>query len=179
MVYGLIQQHRGTIRVYSELGVGTTFKVYLPTSTAPGELPESNMETKRLQGGQETILVAEDESSVRDLTVRMLSRAGYKTLAACDGQHALQLLAENAGQIDLALLDVMMPKCGGREVYNRMKLAWPDVRALFCSGYDPETAQVGFIVDTGIRLIQKPYDPALLLQAVRETLDEGLICQPG
>jgi nitrogen-specific signal transduction histidine kinase/ActR/RegA family two-component response regulator len=170
MVYGMVQQHQGAIRVYSEPGIGTTFRIYLPTIDSVSQATEP-ASSAQVRGGSETILVAEDDSMVRTLAVRMLERAGYHTITAADGKEAVRLFKENIDTIRLALLDVVMPHMGGREAYHAMRAIQPTLRAIFCSGYDPDTAQVGFVVDDKLRLIQKPFDPSLLLATVREVLD--------
>ncbi len=170
-VYGVVQQHKGTIRVYSEVGIGTTFRIYLPSSENQVAIPE-NRPADPEAIGSELILVAEDEPLVRDLAVRILKGAGYQTLVAKDGAEAVGLFKTQSSEISLALLDVVMPKLSGHEVYQQIKVIKPDMKALFCSGYDPETAQLGFVATAGLRLIQKPFDPHALLQAVREVLDE-------
>jgi PAS domain S-box-containing protein len=175
MVYGLVQQHLGIIRVYSELDLGTTFKIYLPTIDEVAD-SDAVSSSGAIRGGTETILVAEDEPMVRELVVRMLRGAGYRTVEAGDGELALQTFLDHANEIDLLLLDVIMPKRNGREVFQRIKQLKPEIKTLFCSGYDPETCQVDFASANGIRLVQKPYDPAELLEAVRESLDEKSIC---
>jgi signal transduction histidine kinase/CheY-like chemotaxis protein len=173
MVYGVVQQHHGAIRVYSEPGIGTTFRIYLPTvdhaSTAA-----TTVSCKLTRGGTETILVAEDEPLVRELTERMLRRAGYHTIVATNGEEAVQLFEENMGCVSLALLDVVMPKMGGREAFQRIKAIKPAMRVVFCSGYDPEMTEVGFVLDEQFRLVQKPFDPDSLLATIRETLDEEI-----
>ena len=122
-------------------------------------------------GGQETILIAEDEPMVRDLAVRILAGAGYSVLVAADGAAAVELFEANAGDVSLALLDAVMPKLTGHQAYDRIKLKKPDLPVVFCSGYDPEMGQVKLLVDEGVRMVQKPFDPDMLLRTVREVLD--------
>jgi signal transduction histidine kinase/ActR/RegA family two-component response regulator len=173
MVYGILQQHHGAIRVYSEPGMGTTFRIYLPAigRQAPDEAEPMR---QRARGGTETILIAEDEPMVRQLTVRILQSAGYHTLVAANGEEAVRLFEEHIDEVDLAVLDVVMPRMGGRDAFQKIRVMRPEVQAIFCSGYDPDTAQVGFVADQRMRLIQKPFDPQLLLATVREVLDECL-----
>ena len=132
-------------------------------------------------GGKETILIAEDEPMVRDLAVRILTRAGYTVLVAADGAEAVELFEANADAVSLVLLDAVMPKLTGHQAYDRMKLMRPGLPAVFCSGYDPEMGHVKLLVDDGVRMVQKPFDPDVLLSTVREVLDaqrvlEGQIC---
>jgi PAS domain S-box-containing protein len=173
MVYGIVQQHGGMIQVYSEPGQGTEFKIYLPVvavATAAEIIPPS----RSITGGTETILIAEDEEIVRNLAARILGEAGYRVLLAGDGEHAIKIFEEHADTIDLALLDMVMPRLNGHDVYQRFKLRKPNLKAIFCSGYDPETSQVGFVTEVGMQLLQKPFDPDELLHTVRQVLDMPL-----
>jgi CheY-like chemotaxis protein len=170
MVYGVVQQHDGLINVYSEVGIGTTFKIYLPLVQGPGCESDETVQD-RASGGTELILIAEDEPIVRALAVRILEGAGYATLTAADGAEAVELFERHASEISLVLLDVVMPKLTGREVYQQVLRVNPQVGVVFCSGYAPETGQVGCIVEEGLRLVEKPFDPEVLLRAVRDVLD--------
>ena len=170
MVYGCVQQHGGIINVYSEPNLGTTFKICLPSAAESGAAPKERTNDQAI-GGNETILVAEDESMVRDLAVRILTRAGYSVLVAADGAEAVELFEANADKISLALLDAVMPNLTGHEAFDRIKLKSPDLPVVFCSGYDPETGQVKRLIDEGVRMVQKPYDPDVLLHIIREVLD--------
>ena len=170
MVYGMVEQHGGIVDVYSEPNLGTTFKVYLPIS-ARADAEAEHGDAEHPLGGKETILIAEDDAMVRDLTVRILRRAGYSVLVAADGAEAVELFETNADTISLALLDAVMPKLTGHQAYDRIKLKNPKFPVVFCSGHDPETTQVKLLVDQGVRMVQKPFDPDLLLRIVREVLD--------
>ena len=170
MVYGCVQQHEGSIDVYSEPDLGTTFKIYLPSVATAGPAP-AEPTVDRAIGGNETILVAEDEAMVRELAVRILTRAGYSVFVANDGAEAVELFEANADKISLALLDAVMPKLTGHEAYDRIRFKSPNLPVVFCSGYDPETGQVKRLVDQGVRMVQKPYDPDVLLRTIREVLD--------
>jgi CheY-like chemotaxis protein len=175
-VYGIIQQYEGAIHVYSEPNKGTTFKAYLPTvnvTASSGSIDH----TTAAAGGTETILVAEDEAMVRDLVVRILEGAGYRVLAASDGEEALEVFEEHRGEISLLLLDAVMPKLSGHDVYAKIKSDGFQAKVVFCTGYDPETAQSSVLVEANLRLIQKPFDSRVLLRTVREVLDEVGPCQ--
>lgn len=170
MVYGAVQQHGGHINVYSEVGRGTTFRIYLPDSApqAP-EIAKAAAATPR--GGAETILIAEDEPMVLGVAVRILTKAGYQVLTAADGRTALELFESHINEVSLALLDAVMPGLTGHEVHEQIKLSKPGLPVVFCTGYDPQMAQVKTLVEDGLRLVQKPYDPEVLLHAVRDALD--------
>ena len=170
MVYGVVRQHGGTIHVYSELGLGTTVRIYLPAiSTSP---QTSALEPPMVvAGGTETILVADDDDSVRKITARVLQRAGYKVILATDGADAVHRFQEASHEISLAVLDVVMPKIGGDEAYWQMAATKPGLPVIFCSGYDPDMERTEFVMKEGHALLQKPFDPQALLRLVRETLD--------
>jgi two-component system NtrC family sensor kinase len=170
MVYGVVRQHKGTIRVESEPGTGTKFEIYLPFANRPAADKCAGHAVTR-SGSGEVVLVVEDEESARNLAVWALKAAGYETLIASDGVEALAVFESHRTEISLVLLDVMMPGMNGREVYHRMKQIDKDVKAIFCSACDPHAAQLGFISEHGLPLLRKPFDPASLLQVVREVLD--------
>jgi two-component system NtrC family sensor kinase len=171
-VYGIVKQHNGMIQVYSEAGRGTAFKIYLPSVERAATTKESE-NAKPVQGGTETILVAEDDEVVRKLAVRILRLSGYTVLEATDGQEALEVFQQYAADIALLLLDVVMPKLGGKAVYEALKPKHPHLQFLFSSGYSANAIHTGFVLDEGIELIQKPYGPTALLRRVRDILDES------
>ncbi len=171
--YGLIMQHDGQVEVESKVGVGTTFKVYLPLiereSAIVGEKTEST-----ITGGTETILLAEDDDMVMALCKTTLEDAGYTVLLARDGQEAVHVFNDHYQVLDLVLLDVVMPKLGGRAVFGKIREKCPDMRVIFSSGYNTDNAiHNNFILDEGLTLIQKPYRSTDLLQLVRATLDQA------
>ena len=170
-VYGLVRQHQGLIDVESEVGKGTTFRIYLPLIDRPAEKADNDTPGQTQQGGKETILLAEDDEMVRDLTVAILDTAGYTVLTCENGEEAIQIAEERGGDIDLALLDVMMPICSGRVVYEWLREHHPHVRVVFASGYNMDAIHTNFILDEGLRLIQKPCMRQDLLREIREALD--------
>jgi len=172
-VYGIVNQHDGMIQVYSEPGMGTIFKIYLP-KLEPSEHTITLASEEPVLGGAETILMAEDDEMVRNLAKKVLENAGYTVLIARDGQEALQQFRDNAARVDLVLLDVVMPNLGGKAVYDELRKDYPDVRFLFSSGYSENAIHTGFILDEGIDLIQKPYAPKELLRRLRVILDKPL-----
>ncbi len=169
-VYGVIRQHQGAIHLYSEPGLGTTFKLYLPAGREEAEerLPEELQKGPR---GNETILVAEDEPMVRNLSVRALEGAGYSVLTAADGEEAMRVFDENRDAVSLAVLDVIMPKRTGHQVCDHIKQVSPSVPIVFCTGYDPDMARSQQAVDELVPLVQKPFTAQTLLAVVRKALD--------
>ena len=169
-VYGIVRQHEGTIQVYSELGKGTTFKVYLPAFEQSGAAVEREI-PKPVRGGNETILLAEDDEQIRCLAKLILEDAGYSVHEAVDGEETVRLCRERGGAFDLLVLDVVMPKKGGRAVLDEIRTLFPGMRCLFASGYSESATHTNFILERGLRLLQKPYQHDSLLRAVREVLD--------
>jgi len=170
MVYGIIRQHNGFIHVYSEPSQGTVFKVYLPI--VENEATEIEHELlEEAPGGTETILVAEDEEMVREVAVRILEDAGYTVLAATNGEEAIEVFNANKDRINLALFDVIMPKLSGRAVYDYVKAICPELPVLFSSGYSVNSIDTGFVIEQGMELIEKPYDPNALMLKIRQMLD--------
>jgi len=169
-VYGVIRQHEGMARVYSEVDKGTTFKLYLPVVERAAD--EVGTKIKGLPpGGTETILIAEDDASLRELASSMLTRAGYSVLAATNGQDALDLFYKNEDRVQFLLLDVVMPRKGGREVFDRIRETHPTMPALFASGYSENAIHTNFVLDRGMELIRKPYVADDLLRRIRAILD--------
>lgn len=170
MVYGIIRQHEGMVRAYSEVGKGTTFKVYLPISGRPVESVGTKIENLPV-GGTETILVAEDDASLRDLARQTLERSGYNVLLAVNGAEALELFQKSTVRVSLLLLDVVMPELGGREVFDKIHADYPHLPVLFASGYSENAIHTNFVLQEGMKLLRKPYNTADLLHAVRNALD--------
>lgn len=168
-VYGIIQQHEGFVQVDSELGRGTTFKVYLPVAEK-GQPRQHDEVEGPVEGGRETILIAEDEELVRNVVARVLRRAGYRVLVAHDGEEAVSLFERYQDEIRLVLLDVVMPKLGGLEAYAKIQGLKRGVPALFSSGYSHHapTSEAALGPE---RMIAKPYEPQSLLRRIRAELD--------
>jgi CheY-like chemotaxis protein len=165
---GITEQHGGLLHVYSELGIGTTFKVYLPiASRGPRTTDAATPATSR--AGTERVLVADDQAHVLRVVTRILTRAGYRVVGVSDGRAAVEAATREA--FDLVMLDAVMPELGGREAFLQIRAARPDVRVLFASGYGAEELTARFLSDTDAPLLRKPFDPDTLLRAVRAVLD--------
>ncbi len=170
IVDGIINQHNGYINVYSEPGRGTTFKMYLPL--IEGEIKEIQQDViPAIKGGTETLLLAEDDTDVRSLIKDILESYGYKVIDAADGEDALRLFHKNREDIRMAILDVVMPRKNGREVYEEIKRIVPDIKVLFMSGYTADIISEKGILKAGLDFISKPVSPKDLLKLVREILD--------
>jgi PAS domain S-box-containing protein len=172
-VYGIVKQSEGYIWVYSEAGKGTTFKIYLPRFSATGEahamLPELVHEPP--SPGHETILLVEDEETLRRLARQSLENQGYSVIDAADGASAIQISQTHKGPIHLLLTDVIMPGMTGRELANHLSPARPEMRVLYMSGYTENHIGHNGTLDEGITLLQKPFTLPALKAKVREVLD--------
>ncbi|MFH1672234.1 MAG: response regulator [Pseudomonadota bacterium] len=171
IIYGIVRQHNGIVNVYSEPGKGTKFKIYLPMIVSViEEIEEGALPPPR--GGTETLLVAEDDKEVRGLMKVVLDRFGYKVIEAVDGEEAITKFKENKDKIDIAILDVVMPKKDGKAAYEEMKKLRPELKAIFSSGYGADIIDNKGILKEGVTFIRKPISPNDLLRKVREVLDE-------
>lgn len=171
ITYGIIKQHNGFIKVYSEPGQGTRFKIYLPLFE---EMAESDSKTEDLvsaRSGSETILVAEDDAALRNLTMIILESFGYSVITAEDGEDAIKKYIENRDKIQLVILDMIMPKKNGKDTYEEIKKTSPGMKALFMSGYTMDIIKTGELTEAGLDFIHKPVRPQDLLKKVREILD--------
>ena len=172
VVYGIIQQHDGLVHVASAPGEGTSFRILLPACAGAAEKTVDQAEPP-LRGGTETILIAEDEEALRKLAAQLLSELGYTVLLASDGEEALRMYKDRGGEIDLMLLDIVMPRMSGRQVYEWIRKQGSGTPAIFISGYVPEGTRVSFADELSAPLIQKPYSIGDLGRKVREVLDKG------
>jgi CheY-like chemotaxis protein len=170
-VYGIVKQHGGFVHVESKVGQGSVFSIYLPVVEGQEVVVASRQrDMEALRGRGETVLLAEDDELVRDFVQETLENAGYKVLTAGDGEEAIRCYEEKADEIDLAIIDAIMPKKNGRIVYDTIRSRKPDARVLFSSGYSFSTLRSGHLPEKGFDLIQKPFSSHGLLQKVREML---------
>jgi len=175
--YGIVKQSKGYIWVYSEPGRGTTFKVYLPRASEEVAARGSSAvakpaKTGPLPGGNETLLVVEDEPSVRNLACNVLKGKGYEVLCAANGQEALQIARDHVGSpIRLVVTDVIMPVMGGKALAESLKTTCPDLTVLFTSGYTGDAMHQNGVLERGVAFLPKPYSLAALTRKVREMLD--------
>ncbi len=169
-VYGIVKQSGGFIWVYSEPGRGTSFKIYLPRAASPAEAPSEELEAPVFRG-TETVLLVEDEDSVRSLTREFLERAGYTVLEAREPFEALALGAKHADELHLLITDVIMPGLSGPELAERIKLCQPEIRVLYVSGYADEAMVSHRLLEHGAAFVEKPFDRSTLASRVRDLLD--------
>jgi polar amino acid transport system substrate-binding protein len=171
IVYGVIKQHHGYITVCSEPGRGTTFRIYLPISTAEQADHEEAAIFDYPRRGSETVLVAEDDASVRQITETILRKFGYEVVFANDGIDAVEKFKKNLEKIALVVMDMVMPGKSGKEAYAEIKKLRPDVKVIFMSGYSPELLHNKKILDITADILIKPVPPLELARKVRAVLD--------
>jgi len=170
IVYGIVKQHGGHVTCNSEPGKGTTFSIYLPVIAQMAE-PSDQSEKSMPPGGSETLLLVDDEEPVRRLGQRLLTSFGYRVLVAASGQEALDLYRRQGPEISLVILDLVMPKMGGKQCLEKLLEINPAVKVLISSGYSANDRASGAAEVRAKGFIGKPYDARKLLQAVREVLD--------
>jgi two-component system cell cycle sensor histidine kinase/response regulator CckA len=176
IAYGIVTQHGGLIHAYSEPGVGTSFKIYLPFLEREAATIDPKLPTA-VPGGHERVLVAEDDPRVRDVIRRILAEAGYEVRLVADGEEAVAA-ALTAPAPDLVVLDAMMPKMSGHQACRAIQAAGVRTAFLFSSGYAAERLPAELLAATRAELLQKPYDPEQLLRAVRAALDRACASAP-
>ncbi len=170
--YGIVKQSKGYIWVYSEIGLGTTFKVYLPRADPSAAFPAPGPAVAvPVTRASETVLLVEDEAGVRRLSRRILENAGYRVLEAANGDDAEKTFAQHGTSIDLVITDVIMPGFGGPELLRRLQMQAPSLKVLYMSGYTEQSAAHQAGLGHGLPFVQKPFTAADFLRHVRATLD--------
>jgi PAS domain S-box-containing protein len=172
IVYGIVKQNNGYINVYSEVGKGTTFTIYLPLVSSQARENWHPPVPQSLRGGTETILFAEDNATIRMLSRDVLQEFGYTVIEATDGEEALQKFREHGDRIDLLILDIIMPKKNGKEVFEGIRKMNANIKAIFTSGYPADLIQKEDVIEQGLHFLPKPSPPQALLRMVREVLDQ-------
>jgi signal transduction histidine kinase len=174
-VHGIVKQLGGDIYVYSELGHGTTFKVYFPHLAATPDVMATAVEQREAPRGSETILLAEDDDALRSLGARVLGAFGYNVLVARTGGDALRIVAEHLGPIHLVATDVVMPEMSGGQLVEKVLKARPGIRVLYMSGYTDDEVMRRGVIDGQTAFLQKPFTPDMLAHKVRAVLDLPLV----
>jgi CheY-like chemotaxis protein len=171
VVYGIVRQHDGQVTVYSEPGHGTTFRIYLPVNEASASAEQAAVEEEAPVGGTETLLLAEDDKAVREMTLVLLKDFGYRVITAVDGEDAVKKFSENKDRVQLLLFDLIMPKKSGKEAYDEIRLMRPDIKIIFASGYDPDMVRQKALLEQNVPVVYKPAPMSTLLKKIRQVLD--------
>lgn len=173
IVYNIVSRHNGFITVESEPGKGTRVRILLPIVQAAEDVNGSKTEEYIEQGGARTILVAEDDSGIRDLITTILTERGYEVIGAADGVEAVKQFSENREKVSLVMLDGIMPKKNGREAYREIRAMKPDVKVIFMSGYLENMLDFDHLMEREIHFLQKPVLPLDILKKIQELLGPG------
>jgi two-component system, cell cycle sensor histidine kinase and response regulator CckA len=169
-VLGIVQQHEGFIRCYSELGHGTTFKIYFPAIESEEEVKETTVKAMP-RGGSETLLLVDDEELIRDLGSRILIKVGYKVIKASNGKEALRVYQQRSDEISLVILDLIMPEMGGKQCLEGLLSLDPSAKVIIASGYSANGPTKDALAAGAKGFVNKPYDIRQLLEVVRGVLD--------
>lgn len=170
-VFGIVKQNNGHIKVYSEPGHGTVFRIYLPAEKSAAD--STTKEKKPVIGGNETILIVEDELAILNLTTSMLSKLGYNVLSANSPEEAQRLAADNQGKIDLLVTDIIMPGMNGHHLWELLHLTDPNMKCLFMSGYTSDVMTERGKMDENVNFLQKPFSMQSLAEKIRDALHSG------
>ncbi|HKV41060.1 MAG TPA: ATP-binding protein, partial [Blastocatellia bacterium] len=170
-VHGIVKQSNGHVAVYSEVGHGTAFKIYLPLISGPLTAMRSSVSSTEMPKGVETVLLVEDEDAVRALATHVLGQCGYQVLDAANGMDAIRLAETMTEPIHLLISDVVMPHLGGRALAERFAVLRPDCKVLFLSGYTDDAVIRHGVLEAEFAFLQKPFSPSSLAQKVRSVLD--------
>ncbi len=169
-MHGIVQQSGGQISVHSEIGTGTTFKIYLP-ATCDALTPPTPIDTRARMIGSETILLVEDQPALRELMQTILERQGYRVLSAESPTQALEKAKSSAGAIHLLVTDVIMPGMNGRSLAEELRSTRPQMKVLFISGYTDDMVLQHGQLEVGMGFLPKPFSPETLGHKIREVLD--------
>jgi CheY-like chemotaxis protein len=169
IIYGIVKQHNGFIDLQSRLNVGTTFRIYFPLIEAKVIEPARPAHLPAI-GENQTILVADDDPQVRTVIRIILNKAGYKVIEAEDGEMAVREFGKNMKEIDLLILDIVMPRKNGKDAYDEIRRMSPDVKAIFISGYTADVIDQKGLGQDELNIVAKPVSPNELLIKVKETL---------
>jgi signal transduction histidine kinase/DNA-binding response OmpR family regulator len=173
-VYGIVKSHQGLIHLYSDPGQGAVFKIYLPAmENSRAGADKEQQDAAAVSGGSETVLIAEDEELLRNLITGILKRAGYRVLSAHDGEEAIRLFNNHMQEINIALLDIVMPKISGRKVFEQIKFRRPYIPVIFMTGYSKGVLPIDFFPNTHYEMLQKPISRTDLLNKIRTALDSS------
>lgn len=169
-VYGAVKQNGGFIDVYSELGTGTTFKIYLPRCVYKSTASTAEIQKEPVKG-HETILLVEDEPAILAMTKTILNKIGYNVLGAETPGEAIKLAREYNGAIQLLMTDVIMPEMNGRDLAKNILVLYPDIKRLFMSGYTADVIAHHGVLEDGVHFLQKPFNMNAMSEKIREVLD--------
>ncbi|HOP30988.1 MAG TPA: PAS domain S-box protein [Spirochaetota bacterium] len=169
-VYGIVKQNNGFINVYSEPGLGTTFRIYLPQHYAAAVSKEQESGTKEPDQGHQTLLLVEDEAMLLNINSEILEQLGYTVLTAASPAEALRIAGQHSGHIDLLITDVIMPEMNGRDLADKISVLHPGIRLLFMSGYTASVIAHHGVLEDGVHFLQKPFSLNDLAEKVKETL---------
>ncbi|MDP8244349.1 MAG: PAS domain S-box protein [Candidatus Hinthialibacter antarcticus] len=172
-VYGIVKQSGGNIWVYSEVGQGTTVKIYLPRAEGEAAPLVTKQVPRETRDGDETIIVVEDDEIVRDMILATFEGSRYSVIIASQGNDALEKMQQHLGAVHLLVTDVVMPGMSGRELARRVQLIYSDIKVLYISGYTENSIVQHGVLDTGLNFLQKPFTPDVLLKKVRDILDKS------
>lgn len=174
VVYGIVKQHLGSIQIESKIKKGTSFRIYFPAMSKLEVAKPYESSPKSVEGGQETILVVEDEDAVRNICRRILKPLGYKVITAQNGKEALSLFKNGHEKVDLVIMDVVMPEMSGPDTFKKLSVIQPDLPTIFVTGYDihDEMLEIKNFQAESLSVLQKPYTQETLCFKIREVLDK-------